>query len=780
MKRWWILAAKTGGIAAALLLIAGVVAPFLGADRFGMNIRGSLERALGRPVEIGAVHFNVFKGPGFAVEKVVIHEDPAIGIEPMARVETLEVTPRLWPLLRGHLAVASIRLEDASINLAKTGAPGEPGRWNFEGLLNRGVISAFPGIHVRNGRINFKFGDTKSVFYLTDADLDITPPSSGNRWSIDCSAEPARTDRPARGLGAFTASGHWTAASSGDRLDLDLRLERTGLGELTALLRGQNAGVHGTVSSRLHLEGPLADVRVTGRMNVEDVHRWDLLPPKGADWPLDVRGRLNLLAQHLELESNSAGNVPLPLFLRFRVSNYLSQPHWGVSVNWNRFPVEPLMELARHMGAQFPPRLKLTGTIDGAIGYSGAGSFQGQMAFHDTVLTVPDSAPVRFEQAVVLFGKGHVYLQPALVRVTDEDQAEFTADYAMDADTLDLEISTKGMKVESLRSQVALAAVPWMEQVSSGEWSGQLHYRWSPGSVPGWTGRLVLVKALLPVPGMTDPVELESGRAQIDHARVVLDRISARVGGIPVSGEYRYEPQAVRPHRVRLVMAEVDATELERQMMPTLRRSSSLIARALGRAVIPDWLRARSVEGSVQIGALLLPGLRVENLRGHLIWDVVRVELGAIQARVAKGSLAGKLAVNLRGASPAYAFVGQVKGVNWQGGKVDAEGKLESSGVGSQLLANLSSAGTFSATDVEIGEAPAWNSVSGAYHLAWARTVPQLSFTDLQLSSDEETYTGRGASQGDGRLVVVLTNGTREMRMSGTLAALTVDETERQ
>ena len=41
------------------------------------------------------------------------------------------------------------------------------------------------------------------------------------------------------------------------------------------------------------------------------------------------------------------------------------------------------------------------------------------------------------------------------------------ADYAMGDQTFDLTISTEAMKVASLRSQVALAAVPWLEQVTA-------------------------------------------------------------------------------------------------------------------------------------------------------------------------------------------------------------------------------------------------------------------------------------------------------------------------
>ena len=85
-----------------------------------------------------------------------------------------------------------------------------------------------PAVQVRNGRINFKFGDEKSVFYLAEADLDIAPPGgSAGGWTLDCSARGGRTDRPAQGLGTFTLKGRWYVAP--ERVDLNLELDRTGL-----------------------------------------------------------------------------------------------------------------------------------------------------------------------------------------------------------------------------------------------------------------------------------------------------------------------------------------------------------------------------------------------------------------------------------------------------------------------------------------------------------------------------------------------------------------------
>jgi len=73
------------------------------------------------------------------------------------------------------------------------------------------------------GRINFKFGETKSIFYLLDTDLDLWPPgSAGEPWTMRVKGEPARTDRAARGFGNFILRGEWHAEAKTAVLDLKL------------------------------------------------------------------------------------------------------------------------------------------------------------------------------------------------------------------------------------------------------------------------------------------------------------------------------------------------------------------------------------------------------------------------------------------------------------------------------------------------------------------------------------------------------------------------------
>src|SRR5205823_4621879 len=126
------------------------------------------------------------------------------GAEPFAYVRTLKAIPRVWTLWSGHLEFASLRLDDAYLNLLRAEGPNSAVRWNFEPLLRPAVLAAFPNIIVRSGRIYFKAGNTKSIFYLLNTDLDISPPSlSGGDWRLRIEGQPARTDRPAqRGFGS--------------------------------------------------------------------------------------------------------------------------------------------------------------------------------------------------------------------------------------------------------------------------------------------------------------------------------------------------------------------------------------------------------------------------------------------------------------------------------------------------------------------------------------------------------------------------------------------------
>ena len=767
-------ALRWGAIAGGLLLAAGIAAPFIHANRFKAQIEPAVERAIGRDIEFEAIRFTLLTGPGFALDKVVIHEDPAISAEPVAYVTTLRAGIRLWPLWTGRLEFSSIDLDEPSINLAKSDRA--EGAWNFESLLQRTDLSRFPEVRIRSGRINFKFGESKSTLYLMNADASLSPPSKpGGAWSIRFEGAPARTDRRSRGFGGLLAYGRW---QQGGHIDLNLRLDRNALADLSSALGGHDAGVHGELSARVRLSGPLNDIRITGETTLEDIHRWDMLPTDTAGWPFRLTGHIDATAQRFDLEAVPAADG-VPVIIRARASHYLSAPQWGVSVTWKKFPVEPLLDVARHMGVALPGNLRVAGWVEGAVGYSASGGMQGEVGFFESRVETPGSSPLQFEQARLLFDGGSVLLLPATVVTAEAQRASVEGRWEWGSRAWEFRIATKSMDVGALRAQSSLVSVPWIEQLQSGNWSGELRYDFDPGrdAATGWSGRLAIRDALVPVPGVAEPVLLKSAHVSIQGYRVELENMRVRVGDLAGDGEYRYEPKAPRPHRFRLAVAEADAGELERLLAPSLRRRGGLLARALrfGRAPVPDWMTERRAEGSLSFGALSMGDLEFLRVRTRVVWEGTGIELSGLQAQMGPARVeGGGGTIGLRGSIPVYQLHARWAGAEWQAGSMAGQSILRTSGSGPELLANLRSSGIFHGHGLIMaaGE-PA--RVNGAYEARWSPAGPRIRLAALRVSTPAQTYSGRGRTTVDGRLVVELTSGERELRMTGTLAKLNME-----
>lgn len=776
-------AARLAGAFVFLVLAAGLIAPLLDVGRFGSRVRQSLRDALGREVEIGRVHLDLFNGPGFSVDDVVIHDDPRAGIEPFAYVESMSARVSFASFWTGRLEFSSLRLDNPSVNLVKPAS----GPWNFEGLLTRTVGTAprggarLPYLEVRGGRINFKFGDTKSVFYLTEAKLDVSPPDSSGEWRIRFEGQPARTDRPAHGFGVLLARGRWKPDTrTGGQLDFSVDVEKNSIGELVRLLHGHDIGVHGLVTSHARLSGPASDVRISGRMQLTDIHRWDLLPPHGEGWTVNYSGRLDLLAQTLDLATlpSPAG---APLAVRFRASNYLSRPRWSALATLDRLPLAPLPELGRHMGLAVPEALSLDGEMSGAVGYSPDSGMQGTMTAETATLNAPGAAPVRFEQPVIAFEGSRVSLARTPFRFGSGAGApEMQAEYRRDAQALDVIIVGDGTPIpgaDSIPAQL-LAGVPLLADCRNGAWSGLVRYR-QAGDGPGtWTGIAEVARAEIPVDGFAEPFELASGRVAFGEDGAVMDGIMGRIGGIDVRGEYRYRPGNARPHTFRFVLPAANAEELERLLMPALERSESLLARALrlGRSSkLPAWLESRHAEGMLQIGALALGDFRLDKVRAHIRWDGAAIELTDFGAGFGGGAIAGRLSATLRRAAPSYRGSARFRSVAWAGGEWDGRARIETAGTGPDVMRNLRLEGSFSGKSISLVADTEFKNFSGSYVVTLSGGLPLMRFSDLQATVGDDVYEGQGAAGPDGKLHFELTDGQRQMRMSGTLSPFQLD-----
>ena len=94
---------------------------------------------------------------------------------------------------------------------------------------------------------------------------------------------------------------------------------------------------------------------------------------------------------------------------------------------------------------------------------------------------------------------------------------------------------------------------------------------------------------------------------------------------------------------------------------------------------------------------------------------------------------------------------------------------MDTSGIGDNLLLNIRSQGTFEGQGIELGPDSLVREISGSYRVAAVSGVPRLLLSNLQLTQGTDTFYGQGSSQPDGHVVLELTSGRRQMRLTGML-----------
>ncbi|MCC7496269.1 MAG: AsmA family protein [Bryobacterales bacterium] len=739
------------GLAVALGLLALLTAAteYLSADRFGARIRQALETSLHRKVEIGKVHFSLFHGPGFTVNDVLIGEAPTHGLAPFAYVDTLDARVSLTSLLAGNLRFSSLRLVEPTLNLVKLA----DGPWNVQQLLaselgrprgSGSSAAALPEIQVRSGRVDFQFGTLKSVYYLTDADFDIW--EDGGALELRFSGSPGRTDRPAQGFGRLIANGRWLHSTAGEpRVQFDIQLDRSNIADVMTLIAGRDVGVHGELASQARLSGPVSNVKVSGQLQIYDIHRWDLLPPKGEAWPLDYAGTIDLRHQRVALQSGRSDGKDLPLGVRVEASNYLTTPHWAITATAQDFPAAALIEVARHMGVALPPRASGDGKLNGELACSSDGGLRGQVNLSDASLEVPGTDPMRIASARINIAGGEIRLDPATLLLHREEKAVVEGLFRPSARALSVKISTPAFRISDLRTGtgelLGAGRLPLLDNCPAGTWRGFLRYVAEGDDPPEWTGVFEVHDASVAVPGIAGDVHLDSAAVSISGTRLGMSRIRGRAGKLNFEGEYRYEPGYTRPHRFRLVLPEAHAADIERLLLPSLQRSQGFLSRTLriGRASIPEWLKQRRAAGTVMVGSLRAGGTLVTDLHADVIWDGVHAQLLGAEASLDGNPIGGTLSADLSGNVPMYHGLAFVDAVETRLGDASIASDFETSGVGAGAL------------------------------------LSRLRLAGVRASIDGVRFEGKASLAGDGQIRADLASGSRQLPLTLTLFPFAIE-----
>ncbi|HVU46018.1 MAG TPA: AsmA family protein [Terracidiphilus sp.] len=374
--------------AAVLVILASLfVPPMFSIGKYKARITQLISTSLGRPVRLSSVELRLLPRPGFVITDLSVAEDPAYGAEPVLHANTVTASIRLFSLLSGRLAIDTISVDEASLNIVHAG----PGRWNLDPLFRTAAVKAgsvgsgqpdrgavrLPYLEATNSRVNIKNGAEKLPFSLVNTDFELWQTDPGE-WRIRLRGQPARTDLSLSfedtGEVRLEASVHRAPELREMPVHIDLDWEQAQLGQLSRLLIGSDPGWRGDLTGNLHLDGTADAAHITTQLRASGVHRAEFAPAE----PLDFDANCAFV-YHYSLRSVESINCNSPLGDgRIQLTGDLNpgsttaaKPSY-LTLALDRISVGAGLDLLRTIRSGVLPDLEASGAVSGKLVYSAA------------------------------------------------------------------------------------------------------------------------------------------------------------------------------------------------------------------------------------------------------------------------------------------------------------------------------------------------------------------------------------------------------------------------
>lgn len=753
-------------LAGLLLLAAALLLPFFDMPALAAPLRAALSRSLGRPVELANVRCALLPVPALLAENLVIAEDPAFGLEPFAYADELRAPLRLGPLLRGAVEVSAVQLTGASLNVARD----EQAGFNVAVFLQKAFsfsasASPVPEIILRQSRINFRTGATKSVYYLNAVDLDLRPPSRpGEELQWRYEASPARTDRAEQGFGRFRGSGRWIPGPAGGRFAVDVDLERSAVSELLVLLTGRDLGLQGRFVARAFLDGPFDGLELRGTLEMQDLDRQTFFDFRSASIQLPFQGKLDLDRQTLSLASAPPprGRQALPLGIRLEGRRLLTAPGWEAELVFEQIPAEGLLDLSRRLGMSPPPGLLIEGPVSGSASFATGQPPRGQLQAPAVQLKFDGGPAVEAADASLRLDGGLLVLESARITTPARSQAQVSGSWDWAAGRLAFDVRTQGMEIAELNGALAALAplhgVPFLEHCAAGQWRGRLAMtRESPqeggAAAPVWSGQASITNARCAIPWLPAPVFLREAVFEPAGPAWRLRQARISLGSALVQASVRFEPSAKQPLSLSLVADALSGADLESVLRRALPPRRSLLDRTLRRrAAMPPWLRQLDIAGALQAGRFTLGQQEFEDFEAQFHWRASRVVVSRLGARWKGAAISGAAAADLWREEPLYRVRAAVSGLPVGQAVLDAELEASSSTLGAELAGKTRGWAEITTPLLRLPQTGTLRQLHVSLQYDGARAQQPWRLPEISFWMDGQFFTGRGAAAPDGAL----------------------------
>jgi hypothetical protein len=691
-RKWWKL---------ALTMVALLVAVQIGVSllvrtrRMHVYLTAQLERAFGRPVEVGRFAVQLLPTPRLDAEQVSVGEDPAFGNEYFLRADNLSAGLRWAGLLRGHFEFGTLSLSRPSLILVRN----NQGRWNLERWLPPAKVSADATMRVYGppsalapvnrllridfdeGRVNFKNTDEKLPFALTGVSGSVDQVAPG-RWKLRLEAQPWRSGVVLQSAGTVRVQGDIAGTSA--RLQpaqITVQWEEVSLADLFRLLRGRDYGLRGvfTLDGTLKSGPPEAGSGVesaqgqwifSAEARAAQIHRWDLIERN--DNPrlrLGVKGHWNVAAGSVHAEEVT---IEGPRSNLRGSANYVTGPAPGFEVHLDSSGIQAADLLAwyRAFHPGVDDGISAEQFLTGAMTLRGWPPEIGEAAFSSNggVVKVPGlKVPVRIGPVrigrernllvsepirIALGGAARDVVAPKKRRMATlmDNAADITFSQDLYTQSGGISIEGHAQKVEDvLKTATAFGRPVNHGWELTGEALAVTRWEWQTSSSGHWNGRILFNKAKLAVAGLNQPLAVQESTLNWKDGVRSVDVTKVEGFGGTWSGSIAEKNVTDGENRPKwnfsLTTDRMNAAELDRWVGPRARPNwlqrllSSLLGGSSPSAAASELVRQMNAEGEINIGELTVEKLKLANVHAEGALHDLQLEVREADAQWAGGTV---------------------------------------------------------------------------------------------------------------------------------------------
>ena len=372
IRLWLVLAAL------AILLAVVFVPSMISIGRYRNRITELVSVSLGRPVHLSSVALRLLPRPEFVLTDLSVDEDPAYGVEPVLHASTVTAAIRFWSLLRGQLAISTISMDEASLNLVRN----SDGQWNLDPIFRTAAartanptqrrMPMLPYLEATNSRIHIKRGLEKLPFSLVNADLSFWEENPGD-WRLRLRGQPARTDvnldLADTGIVRLEASLRRAPELREMPLHVEIEWREAQLGQLSRLILGSDPGWRGDLTGQMQLDGTADSAQVKTRLSATGVHRAEFEPVDALDFDANCNFVYHYSGQSIE---HLACDSPLGDG-HVKLSGELpSNAPMKLAIEVAKIPISAVLGALRTVRSGIADDLEARGTISGQLTYDPA------------------------------------------------------------------------------------------------------------------------------------------------------------------------------------------------------------------------------------------------------------------------------------------------------------------------------------------------------------------------------------------------------------------------